>query len=105
MNVGGPPSALRQVGHDPDPACANPACGGKVGVRFRCINQIGASGSPDPSQLFTKYYRSPEASCVSGAGVGLWLCKQFTEVMTGEIHCEVMDQTISFSLWIPDTLG
>ena len=78
---------------------------GKMGVRFRCINQIGASGSPDPSHLFTKYYRSPEASCVSGAGVGLWLCKQFTEVMTGEIHCEVMDQTISFSLWIPDTLG
>ncbi|NBS17049.1 MAG: sensor histidine kinase [Gammaproteobacteria bacterium] len=78
---------------------------GKVGVRFRCINQIGALGSPDPSQLFTKYYRSPEASCVSGAGVGLWLCKQFTEVMAGEIHCEVMDQTISFSVWIPDALG
>jgi two-component system sensor histidine kinase KdpD len=75
---------------------------GRRGMAIRCINAPGPSGLPDPAELFSKYYRAPTAKGVSGAGVGLWLCKQFVEAMSGVIQLDVRDHQISFYVWIPD---
>jgi signal transduction histidine kinase len=77
----------------------------RMGITFRCTNPIGPLGAPNPSKVFTKYYRAPTATGVSGAGVGLWLCKQLVEAMSGEIQVEVTDQEVSFYVWLPDLSG
>ena len=74
----------------------------KSGIEFRCTNEIGAAGTPDAKQVFTKYYRAPNAKGQSGAGLGLWLSKCFVEAMSGEIGLEKGDGKVSFYLWIPD---
>ena len=75
---------------------------GRSGISFRCINAPGAYGVPGSTELFSKYYRAPAATGVSGAGVGLWLCKQFVEAMSGVIRLELTDHQVSFYVWLPD---
>lgn len=75
---------------------------GKRGVAFRCINEIAPSSHPDPERIFSKYYRSPASSGISGAGVGLWLCKQFVDALSGVIQLELSDHQVRFYVWIPD---
>jgi signal transduction histidine kinase len=75
---------------------------GKRGVAFRCINEISPSNHPDPEQVFSKYYRSTATSGISGAGVGLWLCKQFVDALSGVIQMELREDQISFYVWVPD---
>jgi signal transduction histidine kinase len=74
----------------------------KSGIEFRCTNEIGTAGAPDAKQVFTKYYRSPNAKGQSGAGLGLWLTKCFVEAMSGDIRFEIGDGKVSFSIWVPD---
>lgn len=75
---------------------------GRSGISFRCINALGPYGAPDTTELFSKYYRATPGTGVSGAGIGLWLCKQFAEAMSGVIRFELTDQQVSFHVWLPD---
>ncbi len=74
----------------------------KSGIEFRCTNEIGTAGAPDAEQVFTKYYRAPNAKGQSGAGLGLWLTKCFVEVISGDIRFEKGDREVSFYIWVPD---
>ena len=74
----------------------------KSGLAFRCINEIGVAGAPDATKVFTKYYRASDATGISGAGVGLWLCKEFVDALSGVIRLELGNGQISFYVWIPD---
>lgn len=74
----------------------------KSGIAFRCINQYGSAGPPDPKKVFTKYYRSVDVTGISGAGVGLWLCKKLIEALSGDIRLEQRKGEVSFYVWVPD---
>ncbi len=74
----------------------------KSGMAFRCVSQIGEVGVPDRNRVFSKYYRSADATTIRGAGVGLWLCKEFVDVLSGVIRLEEDWGEVSFYVWIPD---
>ena len=74
----------------------------KLGIAFRCVNQIGMVGVPDRTQIFSKYYRAPDATSVRGAGLGLWLSREFVDVLSGVIRLEEGRGEVSFYVWIPD---
>ena len=71
-------------------------------MAFRCVNQIGMVGVPDRTQIFSKYYRAPDATSVRGAGLGLWLSREFVDVLSGVIRLEEGRGEVSFYVWIPD---
>jgi signal transduction histidine kinase len=74
---------------------------GQKGVLLRCTNQISSKNRPEPEKIFEKFYRGPDSTSVSGAGLGLWLVKEFVRSISGTIHCEVDGQRVIFLLWLP----
>jgi len=63
---------------------------------------MGQVGIPDRSLLFSKYYRADDAKRIGGAGLGLWLSKEFVDVLSGVIRLEEGLGEVSFYVWIPD---
>jgi signal transduction histidine kinase len=61
----------------------------------------GASGFPDPDELFKKYYRADSARKHSGSGIGLYLVSNFMRHIGGEVNYEALDNRVRFSLWLP----
>jgi signal transduction histidine kinase len=59
---------------------------GQSCVVFCFRNVVGAAGKPDPSQLFSKYYRSPGAHQKTGSGLGLYLSKALARHLGGDLH-------------------
>lgn len=76
---------------------------GQKGVQIRCTNQISSKNRPEAGKIFEKFYRGPGSGSVSGAGLGLWLVKEFIRGLDGTIHCKVGDQHVTFILWLPHT--
>ena len=74
---------------------------GKMGVLVCVMNQVGASGLPDPDRLFEKYYRSPGAYGVTGSGLGLYLAHSMIGLLGGWIVYDVVQKKVRFTLWIP----
>ena len=74
----------------------------KLGMAFRCVNQMGQVGIPDRTQIFSKYYRASDATSVRGAGLGLWLSREFVDALSGVIRLEEGRGEVSFYVWIPD---
>jgi signal transduction histidine kinase len=74
---------------------------GQKGLLLRCANQISSKYRPEPEKIFEKFYRGPDSTSVSGAGLGLWLVKEFVRSLSGSIRCEVDDQHVIFLLWLP----
>lgn len=60
--------------------------GGRACVEFSVRNDQGASGAPDPARVFSRYYRAPMATQVSGTGLGLWLSQNLARQMHSEIR-------------------
>ena len=74
---------------------------GSHGVLFGVSNHIGLLGVPDPSQVFKKYYRNPQATKVSGSGLGLFLVHELVGVMGGKVKFHSENDKVLFSVWIP----
>lgn len=57
-----------------------------AGVHFSVSNPVGATGMPDPAQVFKRYYRSESARGHVGAGLGLWLAQAVARQLGTEVH-------------------
>ena len=58
----------------------------------------------DTEKMFDKFYRASRSRTAGGAGIGLYICKQFVEAMDGGISASVGDGmlTITVTLGIDD---
>ncbi len=58
----------------------------------------------DTEKMFDKFYCASRSRTADGAGIGLYICKQFVEAMDGSVSASVGDGilTISFTLSIDD---
>jgi two-component system, sensor histidine kinase LadS len=65
-------------------------------------NAISAVGAPDETQVFQKYYRSPNASKLSGSGLGLHLVKNFAQLCGGDVVYEPSSADVKFTVWLPN---
>lgn len=72
-----------------------------AGVRLRVRNAIGPAGTPDPEQIFSKYYRSPGALSKSGSGLGLYLTRSMTQLLGAQLTYSTDATHVEFCLWIP----
>jgi two-component system, sensor histidine kinase LadS len=77
----------------------------RPGVCVLVANPIGLAGSPDPDQVFRKFYRSPSAHGKIGSGLGLYLVRQFTELLGGSIDFKSDAKQVQFVLWLPSETG
>ena len=71
--------------------------GGRACIEFAVHNDQGASGAPDPARVFSRYYRAPSATQVSGTGLGLWLSQNLARQMRSEIRLTLSGPKIVFS--------
>lgn len=70
-------------------------------LKFSIQNEIGSNGAPDPSLVFDKYYRGSAAIKISGSGLGLFLVRELTHALGGDVKCYVNQNSITFTVWIP----
>lgn len=70
-------------------------------LRFSIQNELSHLGAPDPMMVFEKYYRGTAATKISGSGLGLFLVKQLTQALGGEVKCDINHDSITFTVWIP----
>jgi two-component system, sensor histidine kinase LadS len=80
----------------------------RQGVAVLFHNQPGNAGLPDPAQLFTKYYRSPQAHRQIGSGLGLYLVAQWINALGGTVRfldtaAESEPAEICFEVFIPQS--
>lgn len=68
---------------------------------IRVENVPGKAGWPDPEQLFQKYYRSPRAQLFSGTGLGLYLARELSRSLGGELLYTPCATHIGFTLCLP----
>jgi signal transduction histidine kinase len=74
---------------------------GVHGIQISIENMPGSAGMPDPSKVFTKYYRSAGARAQTGSGLGLYLAHSFTTLLGGKISFATDSGYIRFTLWLP----
>jgi len=77
--------------------CSAVQRGGRACIEFAVHNDQGASGAPDPARVFSRYYRAPSATQVSGTGLGLWLSQNLARQMQSEIRLTLSGPKIVFS--------
>lgn len=70
------------------------------GLRFGVRSQVGASGVPERSRLFKRYYRSEGAKKLPGAGLGLWLSQALANKIGTTIEMQIERDHIEFSFTI-----
>jgi signal transduction histidine kinase len=58
-------------------------------------------GEQELPLLFNKYYRGPNSSGQSGAGIGLYISRHLMERMGGGVECHNRDDGFSIILFIP----
>lgn len=75
--------------------------GCEISIDNTVDNLRGASGFPNPDELFKKYYRADSARKHSGSGIGLYLVSNFMRLIGGEVKYEALDNKVRFSLWLP----
>lgn len=74
---------------------------GRSGVLISVANKPGLAGTPDPQQVFQKYYRNPAAHCKSGSGLGLYLVHNIIKLLGGWVSCHSSDDVVEFKVWLP----
>lgn len=94
-----PPASMVEVQVQPQPAAPGTAT---VGAQLIVRNTIGPAGSPDPAQLFSKYYRSPGALSKSGSGLGLYLTRSIAQLLGARLSFSADANQVEFCLWIPN---
>lgn len=70
-------------------------------VELVLANIPGAAGWPDSQQVFSKYYRSPQAKRQSGTGLGLYLVESLSRILGGKITYRPDSQWVRFVLTLP----
>ncbi len=70
-------------------------------VQLAVSNSAGPTGSPDPSKVFDKYYRGPQARRQAGTGLGLYLARKLMDVLGGSIVYRAEGNRVSFVLQLP----
>ena len=55
----------------------------------------------DTEKMFDKFYRASRSRTEGGAGIGLYICKQFIEAMNGSVSASVRDGVLTITV----TLG
>lgn len=70
-------------------------------MRLSVENVIGSMGTPDPAQAFEKFYRGSSATMVSGSGLGLFLVRELTNLLGGEVKLSISNNSITFTVWMP----
>ena len=65
-------------------------------LNFRISNTVGAAGKPDPSKVFTRYYRAEGAKKVVGAGLGLWLASAIASKLGTQLRCSTEETRVHF---------
>lgn len=68
-------------------------------VHISVSNSIGDQ-EIDTEKLFDKFYRANRARTADGAGIGLYICKQFVQAMGGSITASVHDGRLTISISI-----
>lgn len=74
------------------------------GVALRVIDQGRGLGNQPPEQLFELFYRAPGARRqASGAGIGLYVCRELVGAMGGRIWATNADPPpgAEFGFWLP----
>lgn len=70
-------------------------------LRISVSNQLDPTISPDPTQLFERFYRHPAAHRTSGTGLGLFLIKRICMRLGGKIKGQICDDNITFHVELP----
>ncbi|SIT17689.1 transporter substrate-binding domain-containing protein [Insolitispirillum peregrinum] len=70
-------------------------------VCFVIENAPGMAGPPDPSLVFQRYYRAPEARKLAGAGLGLYLARHIARLLGGDVAFVPDPVVVRFELWLP----
>ena len=71
-------------------------------LKFEIESTLGKAGSPDPSQLFQRYYRAEAAKKYAGTGLGLWLSQTLAKQLGTQIHMVLGNpQTVIFYFNLP----
>jgi len=70
-------------------------------VQFAISNVKGSAGHPDPTKVFERYYRSPDASSISGTGLGLWLSQQLAWRLGTKIQLSLEAEQVVFWFALP----
>ncbi|MDH4393605.1 MAG: 7TM-DISM domain-containing protein [Aquabacterium sp.] len=70
------------------------------GLRIGVRSQVGASGVPERSGLFKRYYRAEGAKKLPGAGLGLWLSQALAHKIGTTIDMHIAHDQIEFSFTV-----
>jgi len=70
-------------------------------ARILVTNTIPAELAPDPTLLFQRFYRHPLAQETRGSGLGLYICKELSIILEGDIRYSCLDNEITFTLDLP----
>lgn len=74
-------------------------------VHISISNSVG-NQEIDTERLFDKFYRANRARTADGAGIGLYICKQFVQAMEGSISASVHEGRLMISISVkPWTSG
>ena len=73
----------------------------RKGICIAVSNTPGASGFPDPLQVFRKYYRAAGAHGKSGSGLGLHIAHGCARNLGGALRYRPTPESVRFELWIP----
>ena len=73
------------------------------GVAVRVIDNGPGFGNEPPEGLFELFYRSPDAKHkASGAGVGLFVCRELAQAMGGRVWAAARPVGAEFGFWLPE---
>lgn len=70
-------------------------------ARLELSNLPGLAGWPDATLVFDKYYRAPQAQRQSGTGLGLYLVKNLTHALGGQVVYQPDATVVRFVLTLP----
>ena len=73
----------------------------RSGICLTVANAPGASGFPDPLQVFHKYYRAAGSHGKSGSGLGLHIAHGCARNLGGALRYRPTPESVRFELWIP----